>query len=620
MLELPCSVAGRHVCDRRRGRRAGRSGDVVVLSGEMGRRQDRVREGVRGGPGGVTEPITSPTFTLVHTYDTLPGSPRGDSLHHADLYRLDRTAEIADLLAGARRRPGVVLVEWGDVAEQFLGDHLSVPARAGRRTTSDLDPTGTVDDVDVFGLDTTRLIDRSRRAGRAWAPRWARSSSRPWERTDADLGIETATERVSVAVGGHEGVIGLFEVTKGRRHAETLVPAIEFTLRQADIELDEISVVAVDVGPGLFTGMRVGLASAKSIAQALRIPMIGISVARPARVHRAAMPTVIVVPVIDARKGEVFYAMYRRSPAGCNGGRPRSVDVDDLVADSDGAERGGALLSATARRRYREEILDGLPLRDRWRRPPSVGSDPRAARPCQGDARGLGAAPRHRAGLPARTRRRDQLVDPGDPMSVDRAPPPSRCRRRRRLIGETGRSSRCSDATCERGVLDDRAPSAIRGRGRQGVFQSELDQVRSGSSALSGRPAQRPVADAGRGDIVGYAGLWFVTDEAHVTNVAVRPRPAPAVASRRRCCSGWPMRRSSAGVPRWTLEVRSRRRCPGAVPPLRLQPGGGSSALLREHRGCDRDVVPRHSEATEYRGARSTVDPAPTMTERGAPS
>ena len=57
------------------------------------------------------------------------------------------------------------------------------------------------------------------------------------------LGIETATEQVSVAVGGHEGVIGLFEVTRGRRHAETLVPAIEFLLRQADIDIEEISVV-----------------------------------------------------------------------------------------------------------------------------------------------------------------------------------------------------------------------------------------------------------------------------------------------------------------------------------------------------------------------------------------
>jgi tRNA threonylcarbamoyl adenosine modification protein YeaZ len=129
------------------------------------------------------------------------------------------------------------------------------------------------------------------------------------------LGIETATERVSVAVGGHEGVIGLFEVTKGRRHVETLVPAIEFVLQQAGIDLEEISVVAVDVGPGLFTGMRVGLAAAKAIALALRIPMIGISsldlLAFPSR-HTDR----VVVPVVDARKGEVFYAMYRQVPGG----------------------------------------------------------------------------------------------------------------------------------------------------------------------------------------------------------------------------------------------------------------------------------------------------------------
>ena len=51
------------------------------------------------------------------------------------------------------------------------------------------------------------------------------------------LGIETATERVSVSIGGHEGVIGLFEVTKGRRHAETLVPAIDIVCKQAGIAL-----------------------------------------------------------------------------------------------------------------------------------------------------------------------------------------------------------------------------------------------------------------------------------------------------------------------------------------------------------------------------------------------
>ncbi len=173
------------------------------------------------------------------------------------------------------------------------------------------------------------------------------------------LGIETATERVSVAVGGHEGVIGLFESTRGRRHAETLVPAIEFVTKQIDITLDEISVVAVDVGPGLFTGMRVGLASAKAIAQALRIPMIGISsldlLAFPCR-HTDR----VVVPVIDARKGEVFYAMYRQVPGGVQQvAEPQVGTVEDLIADLL-ARSQDVLCVGDGALRYREEILDGF--------------------------------------------------------------------------------------------------------------------------------------------------------------------------------------------------------------------------------------------------------------------
>lgn len=172
------------------------------------------------------------------------------------------------------------------------------------------------------------------------------------------LGIETATERVSVAIGGHEGVIGLFEITKGRRHAETLVPAIQFTCQQAGIELDEISVVAVDIGPGLFTGMRVGLASGKAIAQALRIPMIGITsldlLAFPSR-HTDK----VVVPVIDARKGEVFYAMYKQVPGGIQQiAEPVVGPVDDLVADLM-ARNQDVLCVGDGARRYRDDIVDG---------------------------------------------------------------------------------------------------------------------------------------------------------------------------------------------------------------------------------------------------------------------
>jgi len=173
------------------------------------------------------------------------------------------------------------------------------------------------------------------------------------------LGIETSTEQVSVAIGGHEGVLGLHEVCRGRRHAELLTPAIDMLCRNADIELGEISVIAVDVGPGLFTGMRVGLATAKALAQALRVPMIGMSsldlLAFPLR-H--SMRT--VVAVIDARKGELFYAFYRTVPGGVQRVvEPRCGRVDDLIADVM-ARGDDVLLVGDGALRYRDELEPDL--------------------------------------------------------------------------------------------------------------------------------------------------------------------------------------------------------------------------------------------------------------------
>ena len=119
---------------------------------------------------GVTEPITSPTFTLVHTYDIPSSHGHGaKALHHADLYRLDRTTEIADLaLEELAEYHGIVLVEWGDVADALFGDHLVVYLES--------DPfADTADDVDDAAalLDTGRLIEISA-TGASWAPRWSR--------------------------------------------------------------------------------------------------------------------------------------------------------------------------------------------------------------------------------------------------------------------------------------------------------------------------------------------------------------------------------------------------------------------------------------------------------------
>src|SRR5699024_9651502 len=120
---------------------------------------------------------------------------------------------------------------------------------------------------------------------------------------------------------------------RGRRHAENLTPAIRFVCDQARVELADISCIAVDNGPGLFTGLRVGVASGKAIAQALRIPMITVSsldlLAFPLRFGNRRIAT-----VIDARRGEVFWALYQPVPGGVQRvSEPTVGSPDDLAAE-----------------------------------------------------------------------------------------------------------------------------------------------------------------------------------------------------------------------------------------------------------------------------------------------
>ena len=172
------------------------------------------------------------------------------------------------------------------------------------------------------------------------------------------LGIDTATACVSVAVGGHEGVLSSTQTVRGRQHAEALTPAIEFACRQARIELSEISVVAVDLGPGLFTGLRVGVAAAKAMAHALRVPMIGVPsldlVAFPVRFT----PKLIVVAV-DARRGELFTASYRQVPGGIQRLTPHHTVTPDDLASELLATAEECLLVGDGALRYRE-VFDGL--------------------------------------------------------------------------------------------------------------------------------------------------------------------------------------------------------------------------------------------------------------------
>ncbi len=154
-----------------------RAGDVIVLSGEMGAGKTAFAQGFGRGLG-VTEPITSPTYTLVHSYDVPRSSGHGRvTLHHADLYRLDRTSEVADLaLEELAEFDGIVLIEWGDVVESILGEHLVVHLQVDDGVDDGVDLDADADDGDDRRGDdpeTTRLIEIAG-VGSSWAARWAR--------------------------------------------------------------------------------------------------------------------------------------------------------------------------------------------------------------------------------------------------------------------------------------------------------------------------------------------------------------------------------------------------------------------------------------------------------------
>jgi tRNA threonylcarbamoyladenosine biosynthesis protein TsaB len=172
------------------------------------------------------------------------------------------------------------------------------------------------------------------------------------------LGIDTATVQVSCAVGGHEGVLASTLSARGKRHAETLTPAVQFACQQARIELTEVSVVAVDLGPGLYTGLRVGVASAKAMAHALRVPMIGVPsldlLAFPVRFSAK-----LIAAVLDARRGELFYAFYRQVPGGVQRIGDHHVGTADDLASELLASGEECLLVGDGALRYRE-VFDGL--------------------------------------------------------------------------------------------------------------------------------------------------------------------------------------------------------------------------------------------------------------------
>jgi tRNA threonylcarbamoyladenosine biosynthesis protein TsaB len=144
------------------------------------------------------------------------------------------------------------------------------------------------------------------------------------------LAFDTSTPAVTVAVHDGSAVLAEHTVVDARRHGELLAPGIAHVLAVAGASASDLTVVAVGVGPGPFTGLRVGLMTARALGDALSVSVVGVCsldiVAATAAAVVSAVPFVVAT---DARRREVYWATYDRQ--GRRIGGPyvdRPVDVE----------------------------------------------------------------------------------------------------------------------------------------------------------------------------------------------------------------------------------------------------------------------------------------------------
>ena len=190
------------------------------------------------------------------------------------------------------------------------------------------------------------------------------------------LAIESATSLVGAALLADNGSAAERSHREGRMHAESLAPAIEEVCALSGLTVQEVEAIAVDVGPGLFTGLRVGVATAKALAQGLGIGVLAVSsldiLAAGADAESGSDGARTVVVVVDARRGEVFTSRYRfggaasgpgdvLDPAPARLSPPRLVTPETLAQSLIDMDRGPGervLIVGDGAVRYRHLLAD----------------------------------------------------------------------------------------------------------------------------------------------------------------------------------------------------------------------------------------------------------------------
>ena len=169
------------------------------------------------------------------------------------------------------------------------------------------------------------------------------------------LGIEASTEAGGVALIDDDALVGERHTSSAKTHSERLLKDIDDVLRSAGIEAGALDGIAVGIGPGSFTGLRIALSTAKGLAFGLGIPIFGVGDLAALAGNVPFWPGRIC-PMIDARRERVYCGIYKNA----GDGQVESVLEDDLrgLEDILGLVREQTVFVGNGARIHRDRIMD----------------------------------------------------------------------------------------------------------------------------------------------------------------------------------------------------------------------------------------------------------------------
>lgn len=123
------------------------------------------------------------------------------------------------------------------------------------------------------------------------------------------LAIDTASFPASAAITEDGVLLGEYIVRNQRKHSQNIMPMVEGLLSTLGMDISEIDMFAVTVGPGSFTGLRIGISTIRAFAQAMKKPVVAVNTLE-ALAYNFPGSSSIIIPMLDARRDEVFTAAY----------------------------------------------------------------------------------------------------------------------------------------------------------------------------------------------------------------------------------------------------------------------------------------------------------------------